>query len=347
MKLAIFGDTHFGVSKSSDIYHNYFKKSFDFYFGVCEDRGVSAIIQTGDLYDHRREVHFNTILKAREYFIGHLLQSNYRVGVIAGNHDCMYKNTNRINSLRSLHEKDFSIIDQIPQTVTLCGFVIDLFPWINESNIEASLNLASKSDSEYCVGHFEFANFPLYPGNIADHGMDHKLFKRYKKVFSGHYHTRSMGDNVYYVGTPYELTWGDYNDPKGIVILDTETGDIEFVQNPYTLFTRLTYEEGSAIDENLIRDHYVKIIVGDKPNQKKFDAWLDKIRSYGPHDVKVIESSIAEAVASAVSQNTKVDMISTQSVIQSVVEHMDTRLDKGLLMKKITEVYAEAEQLIA
>lgn len=340
-KIIILGDTHLGASKSSDKLHDYFEKFYSFMFSYMNQHGIEQIVQTGDLYDYRREVHFNTIYRSNQY----LFSKTKNLIIISGNHDCLYKNTNKVNSVRSLRNNDSTIIDLVPETYTVGGADIDFYPWINETNIEMCFQFASTSTSKWAVGHFEFANFPLYPGTNADHGMDHKLFSRYDRVFSGHYHTRSEKDNVMYIGTPYELTWGDCYDPKGFTVFDPVTGTIEFIQNPHTLFSKVNYVEGTDVNEESIKDHYVKIIVSDKPNQKKFDSFVDSVRKCKPHDVKIIESSIIEAVSEAVN-STSVDVISTKNVIQSVVDNMATPLDRTRLMNKIMSVYTEAEQVM-
>lgn len=341
-KIIILGDTHFGVSKSSQIYHKYFEKSLEqvFYYAIKND--VSDFIQTGDLYDYRREVQFMTISESRRYFFDRIEQLGGHLYVISGNHDSLYKNTNRINAVRSLHGRDkfITIIDSVPRKIKFDNIAIDFYPWINDENIKDCLDTAKNTESDFAVGHFEFANFPMYPGNMATHGMDHTLFSRYKQIFSGHYHTRSE----LYVGTPWELTWGDYNDPRGFTVLDTETGQHEFIRNPVTLHTKLVYNEGCDYDEDSVKDHFVKILVQGKSSQKDFDKWFSKISSVGAHDIKVIEASVSEAVAGAV-LSTKVDVISTKSIIDSVIDNMDTQLDKDILKSKMNEIYIEAEQL--
>ena len=76
-----------------------------------------------------------------------------------------------------------------------------------------------------------------------ENGMDGELFENYKKVFSGHYHTRSSDGKIFYLGNPYEMFWNDVNDERGFHIFDTETLEHTSVNNPYRLFYNIYYED--------------------------------------------------------------------------------------------------------
>jgi DNA repair exonuclease SbcCD nuclease subunit len=343
MKYVIIGDTHLGVSKSSDIFHNYFEKSFNFLFNyIDQDPDIKSIVQTGDLFDYRREVHFNTLHKSKQYFFDKIQERNLKLFVISGNHDSLFKNTNKINSVRLIVGNQATVVDMHPETHNIVGADVDLYPWINTENFEECKKFAEQSTSETAIGHFEFAHFPLHPGTMAESGLNHTIFKNYKTVFSGHYHTQSKRDNIVYTGTPYELTWVDYNDPKGFWIYDTITDTYEFIKNPHNIFEKIDYVDKTASTYNFTdaTDKYVKIVVNDKVSQKKFDEFILNIWVAKPHDVKVIEASVIEAVAEAV--GTKVDMVSTQSIIESVIDALDTPLDLSILKQKVLAKYQEA-----
>lgn len=342
MKIVIIGDTHFGVSKSSDIFHDYFDRSFKFLFDYIDAHDdIAEIIQTGDLFDYRREVHFNTLHRAQKYFFDRINERNMKLSVISGNHDCLFKNTNRINSVRILMDDWVKVVDMKPETCIIAGMAVDLYPWINSENFEECKQFAQTSKSTVAVGHFEFAHFLLHPGTMAESGTDHKIFSRYETVFSGHYHTQSKRDNIVYTGTPYELTWVDCNDPKGFWVYDTMSGEYEFVRNPNTLFEKIDYVDDLVYDFSQSTNKYVKIVVADKVSQKKFDDFVFNLWMAKPHDVKIIESSVVEAVATAVSSN-KIDMISTQNVIETVIDSIETPLDKNILKQRIMAKYQEA-----
>ena len=343
-KVILLGDTHFGATRSSDIVHDYMSLFYTDLFEYMNTHSIKHIIQEGDKFDRRSEVHFNTLYRTEKYFFNRLVEHDIKCYAIAGNHDCLYKNTNKINSISLLKHPQIHVVDLVPKTIKIDGVPIDLYPWINQENLDKTKKLAQSPKSKIAIGHFEFANFPMYPGSISEGGMDHSIFTQYEQVFSGHYHTQSNKDNVFYTGTPYELNWSDYNDPKGFWVLDLDTMEKTFVQNRHQLFQKIIYVEDMSFDFSSVKDKYVKLIVGTKISQKKFDTFIDSVKINLPHDLKIIEAAIAEAVSAAM--NTKVDVISTQTMIESVIDNLETNLDKSLLKTHVLETYAEAMSIL-
>lgn len=342
MKVAILGDSHLGASSSSDIMHDHFEKFYDYFFAYLHINKIKTILQEGDLYDIRKFVHFNTLHRTRKYFFDKLESNKIKMITNAGNHDVLFKNTNLINSVRLLATKQMQVVDIHPETVLLGTKTFDIYPWITTDNIDACMAFLEKSKSDYAVGHFEFANFPMYAGTIATSGMNHKLFSKYIKVFSGHYHTVSEDENVLYTGTPCELNWSDCGDPKGFWVLDTETDKLEHIRNPYTLFEKISYVDGMSYDFTQVKEKYVKIVVIDKTDQKKFDQFVDNVKLQNPHDLKIIENSVVESVKTSIKST---DLVTTQTMLVNVVDSIDTPLDKSRLKNYVLEMYAEAIQL--
>ena len=88
------------------------------------------------------------------------------------------------------------------------------------------------------MGHLEVKGFEMHNGHFNDHGQDKAMFKRFEKVISGHFHKKSDDGQIYYLGTQYEMTWSDYECPKGFHIFDTETRDLTRVENPIKMFKK-------------------------------------------------------------------------------------------------------------
>ena len=90
--------------------------------------------------------------------------------------------------------------------------------------------------------------------------------------------------------------WSDYGVQKGFHIFDTETRELEFIENPYKMFHRIHYDDSDKeLDEILDQDFsiyenaYVKVVVVDKTNPFLFDRYIDALHKVEPSDISVIE----------------------------------------------------------
>ena len=88
-----------------------------------------------------------------------------------------------------------------------------------------------------------------------------ELFRRFDIVMSGHFHHKSDDGQIYYLGTPYEIYWNDYEDPRGFHIFDTETRELERIVNPYRIFEKVYYDDTTTdytdYDMSKLKDMYV------------------------------------------------------------------------------------------
>jgi hypothetical protein len=133
-------------------------------------------------------------------------------------------------------------------------------------------------------------------GNVHQGGLDRKTLSKYDIVLSGHFHHKSSSDNVTYVGTPYEMTWSDYNDPKGFHIFDTETREMKFVKNTFSIFHKIMYDDTNhdfeywkAYDFSKYKETYVKLVVLNKQNPFLFEHVLDNLYKIGVSDLSIVE----------------------------------------------------------
>ena len=94
---------------------------------------------------------------------------------------------------------------------------------MNKENEDSMIKKIKKSDAKVAVGHLELNGFASYRGFMQDRGYDADILRKFDRVFSGHYHTRSDDGKIFYLGNPYEMYWNDVNDPRGFHLFDTET----------------------------------------------------------------------------------------------------------------------------
>ena len=307
MKLAIITDTHWGARNDSQAFTNYFVKFYeDIFFPTLMERDIRTVVHMGDIVDRRKFINYKTLYQMRHNFFDQCWDRYINLHMIIGNHDTFFKNTNQVNSMDCLRmmssggEGDGGGMVRIyhdPTEVVFDGTKVFFQPWICPENKEQSLDTMSKTDAQILFGHLEVQGFEMHLGAVNYEGLSPKVFEKFEYAFSGHFHHKSDNGNVYYLGNPYQITWSDYKDPRGFHIFDTETRELEFIQNPYEMFYKIYYDdEKTTLEEIQTQDYsqyegcYVKVVVVNKKNPFWFDTLLDKLYSANVEDISVIEN---------------------------------------------------------
>lgn len=345
-KFVVLGDTHFGCRNDLQLFHKHFAKFYDWMFHHMEDMEIDTIYQLGDLWDRRKYVNFHTLAQARSYFFDRLESSGYKMITLVGNHDIYWRENVSVNS-SDLLLRDYNNIDVImePTTVEFDDTSIDVIPWICQDNEKQVREFIKESKSDLCIGHFEIATFQMYRGMESHDGLPIDMFAKYEKVFSGHYHTRSERENIVYCGTPYEMTWQDYNDPKGFHVFDTETRELTFYENPYKIFYRVEYDDTQElVDLNALdlADTFTKVVVTNKTDLYKFDQFIQKLYNKGCYEVKIVED-MAEFSDGEIGE--EIDLEDTMDVLSNYIDSIDTSADKEKIKLFMKTLYVEAVNL--
>ena len=183
----------------------------------------------------------------------------------------------------------------------------------------------------------------MYRGMESHDGLSKDTFNKFDLVFSGHYHHRSNDGQIHYLGNPYELTWQDYNDPRGFHLFDTGTRRLDFIENPYRMFARLEYSDREKdpidLDPIDLNGLYVKLIVVDKTDYYKFDRFIQKLYNKGCSDIKIVED-LSEFGEGEVDE--EISLEDTLSVLTNYVDSIQTDVDKDQVKTFMRTLYTEA-----
>ena len=345
MKVAIITDQHFGARGDSTQCLDYYERFYsNVFFPKLKEQGITTILILGDTFDRRKFINFNTLSRAKKMFFDVAYDNDMMITMIAGNHDTYFKNTNDVNSpeLTLAEYININVVTR-PETVDIHGIPVCFLPWICADNYADSMNEIKNTKADICMGHLEIAGFAMYRGAEAHDGLSKDSFSKFDVVFSGHYHHRSDDGHVFYLGNPYELTWQDYNDPRGFHIFDLDTRKLEFVQNPYSLFERFEYDDSvfdpDGIDTSCFADKYVKIVVANKTDLYKFDKFINRVYQKNPLDVKIVED-FSEFTEGEVDEN--INLEDTSSVLSNYIDSLETEVDKEKVKSFMKTLYTEA-----
>ena len=350
MKIAIITDTHWGVRNDNAAFMDNSKKFLDdVFFPYIDSNSIDTCLHLGDLVDRRKYININTARRLRQDFLQPLTDRALDVYMVAGNHDTYYKNTNEVNALREIADSYpyIKIYDKVPELVTFDNLPILLIPWICDENRKESIERIKSSGAPIAAGHLEIQGFEMYRGSPVSHGDDRSLFDRFDMVLSGHYHHRSSDGSIYYLGSHAEFTWSDYDDPRGFHILDTETRELTFIENPYKMFDKLWYDDATpgkepeGIDVSPSKGKIVKVIVTNKTNPYKFDKFIENLEKHNPIEIQIVEDHLNLNLDS--DNDIVNEAESTMSIFKNYITSMEVQnVDKVVLEKVINDLYNEA-----
>lgn len=303
----------------------------------------------GDTFDRRKYTNHNIAYLSRKIYFDKL--KDYTVHAIVGNHDTFFKNSNEVNSPELLLQDYKNIkIYTAPETVKFDKTDIAVLPWVCSGNYNESMKFMEDTPAQVLFGHLEIAGFEMYKGSVTDHGFDMKLFSKFDMVMSGHFHHKSSRGNINYLGAPYEMTWSDFNDPRGFHIFDTDTRQLTYIMNPYRMFNKVFYDDSEKtldelleISDDAYKGSYVKVVVKNKTNPYWFDLFTDKIEKTGVLDMQIVEDNFN------LNLEDDSDIIEeaedTLTILKKTIDQIESNVEKKELDKFLTSLYNEALHL--
>jgi len=286
MKIGIFSDLHFGVRRGAEIYLTsqlkFIKNQF---IPELKSKGIDTIIIPGDFFDNRLALDNKILKHVLDLFDNEF--KDFTIHILVGNHDSYLESSIHINSLRVFEHYSNVHLYETNASIEIAGRKIFMCPWVTDSK-KLLEELETLENHDICFGHFNFSNFLMFKDQESDHGLSPELFyKKFKKTFSGHFHTRSRkavgGSEIVYVGNPYHLTRNDIGDERGYSILDLDTLEDEFVENRESIkFVKYYYPE--HLEEEDIRNNHVDIYVkfDEVLNEQEVDTYFQRLESFEP-----------------------------------------------------------------
>ena len=346
MKVALIADTHVGVRNNNSIFHDYQQRFFDnIFFPYIDDHDIDVVVHVGDHLDNRKTTNVLTSQKFDEMWVQQIISRDMVEHGILGNHTAYYKNTNTVNSLSHIYNKGNGLIlyDVEPKEVEIGGLLWGMVPWITADNKEKCFEFIRTTKAEILCGHFEIMGFYMDGGHKCESGVSVSDLKRFRKVFSGHFHKKQTVANISYLGTPYDMTFSDLGEVKGFHIFDTETLDLEFIQNPEKIFHKIYYDDIKdpdvvEKDYSFIKNGFVRLVVLNKSDHGKFDLLLDKLE-----DAEMYRLQIAETVSEESTESSDVDMSqSTSEIINNHIDGLAGISDPAMVKDIMNVLYTEA-----
>lgn len=259
MKIGIVADMHLAYTSSIlPIYQKdtkyttrlqYMIDTVKWYEELFKKEKCSFIVNLGDLTDNNilRSEELTALAEAYSGRNSDSIQEFY----ITGNHDTLtedhrYSTTAILNNL-----ENFAVITE-PTKMTLSNITsigsteesidVTFLPYINYKNIDHEF--LKKYNSDILFSHIDILGSSLYKAFGNEIGVDPNLLTMYfNNIYNGHIHLREQikcnKDNIWNVGSLTSISFSDSNEYiPGASILDTKTGELTAIPNPYNILFR-------------------------------------------------------------------------------------------------------------
>ena len=342
-KCAMLTDIHFGAHSNSELHNQDCIAYLDWFCAqVKNDNTIDHIVFLGDYFEHRAAISGLTLNYAYEG-AKRLNSLNIPVYIIVGNHDLFNRNNRDIHntfvfeSLTNFNViNDITILDNIGER----GAIIAPFLFEDEYP-----KLLGYMEYPILFIHAEFKDFVITGDTIVkEHGPDHKQFKSFKRIFSGHYHKRQEKDNVVYIGNTFPTSFADANDTKrGMAIYEYKTDKLTFMnwdESPSYIKCKLSklLESPKTI---LKAKATVRCLVDiDLSYEESLELKANFIKKYNLRELSLDEGFDMKATVEGIEVEDEGDM-DGQTMDTVIIEKLNTVSSKGIDNSTLIELYKD------
>jgi calcineurin-like phosphoesterase family protein len=290
MKIHMISDTHFGIYQNNlDKWLNMMEDTFyKFVIPYLKEnvKEGDILIHLGDLFDNRTSLPIIILNKVERILKD--ISDIVPIHIMVGNHDLYNKGSNDINSVRLFGyiNKNITVYEKT-ETLEIGGKKIVFMPWV-EKRLDMIKEL-SNNLGDYLFCHSDLNGCKMHLNSVAHRNAD-KIdvddFNKYKRVFSGHIHIRQVNKNFTFIGSLWQMDRNDYNDQKGITVLDLSNDTIDFIPNTYSpIFKKVkVISEGDIekLDELSNSKDYIDIsisnslLISNRKLRRKLEVILEK-----------------------------------------------------------------------
>lgn len=250
-----------------------------------------------------------------------LKRNNIHLYIVKGNHDQYYKNQPEPHSLMVFNKHDnVTIIDN---------------PMEFDDEIVCPWGMVpEQTDKKILLGHYEINGIATNASGYELTGARLSIsdFKQFDKVYSGHFHTKSLTNNIEYIGSAFAMDFNNVNSEHGYYHYDG--GElVEFIE--YTdacKFKQFTTDDDfGKID---IKGNICKLVFFTTYSEAEAAKIVEKVRAFEPKELYVdfkIESEEVEEEELFIGTNSEI----IQHYIDNIMD-----IPEGL-NKKVLQSYVD------
>lgn len=306
--MILIADLHLGLSEDNELWHNASLNLAKEVADVCIKRDINHISILGDVFDKRQTMNQKTHDLAWKIMAE--VWKDFRIVLIRGNHDTYYKNQAKPNWLTMFKKCDnITIVDTEPYISGDCCYV----PW--------NYDISALDWSEYLFGHFEINNFKMNNAyECRSSNISANDFRRFKKVYAGHFHFPQTYSNITYLGSPFHNDFGDVGSKRGYYIWNN--GELEFLE--FTNAPRFVKikTDGPILPED-VRGNVVKLIFDRDYGTNRNNQLVEQAELYEPASLTIDTSNFNITAEQEVPESDDIIIKNNHDLLK---EYMDKKI---------------------
>lgn len=275
MKALVFSDLHIHKHKKADDRLEDCLKVLEWAFDTAILHDCEYVFFLGDLFHDRSLIDVMTYFKTVDVFLKYFTERTppFQMFLLVGNHDMYLKERWDIHSVKPLSAlPNVTIIDR-PTQLPIGNTVIDLIPHMENPIKILGDYKYNDTKKHVLMTHMSVDGAILNStyGNTSDVIIEYDsemvkvtpdVFNAWDLTLLGHYHiSQRVREDVEYVGSPLELSFGEAFQEKHLMLLDLETLDREYIVNEFSPKHLLINHDD--IDHHDLTDCFVRIICED------------------------------------------------------------------------------------
>lgn len=340
-RILFFSDLHLHRHRKSDERLHDCLKVLEWVFSVAEENNIEDLVFGGDLFHDREKIDVMTYHLTFD-ILSKRVNNNRRLWLLLGNHDLWYHDKWDINSVRPMSAiEGLTVIDK-PSTLKIGDNFIDFLPYTHHP-IEHLDDLRPKREGrKTLVAHLAIDNAILnfmhgVRSSLDDVEHDGEMIKvdssvlhGWDHVFLGHYHgQQKLGDNIEYIGSPLQLSFGEAFQHKHVILFNQEDGSKEYIRNKFSPQHFIIKE--SEIYDFDITNNFIRINVDDCAGNTVTEL-RHGLKKQNPASLEI--RPVDKPVAEHVIHDAKAILSQEDQMIDEYVNQVDTGdLDKKELIE--------------
>lgn len=212
MKVLITSDWHIEEGIYTDICINF----IDYIIDYCKKNDITHIIIAGDVFEKSSKIKNESFMPLFFKFM-EMKDDGFKIYFLLGNHDIFnVDNDSLVETFAPFGKviKDFEEVD-------IDGRIYSFLPYTKKES-DIPINGGDVLITHLPIADFTFDN-KYHVNEKAGFPMD--TFKNWGVVFTGHFHRPQNKENIVYMGSPYQMNFGEIGQKKGFVVFDNDSGD--------------------------------------------------------------------------------------------------------------------------